>query len=114
MTPLWAIGLTIIATILGAIGALYFKLTSDKLKNIIKILVIKELYIAGFFYLLSTVFFIYALKHGELSILYPIISASYVWVTLLSIKFLKEKMNTWKWIGIITIVIGVVLIGLAS
>jgi undecaprenyl phosphate-alpha-L-ara4N flippase subunit ArnE len=115
MTPLWTILVVIFATIIGAIGALYFKKASKKLEfNIIKLLKLTELYIAVFLYVLSSVFFIFALKFGELSVLYPVTSASYIWITLLSIKYLKEKMNIWKWIGIIAVIIGVVLIGIAS
>ena len=115
MTPPWTILLVIFGTLIGAVGALYFKLASKKLEfKFIKLLTNWELYVAVFLYLLSSVFFIYALKFGELSILYPIVSASYIWVTLLSIKYLKEKMNIWKWSGIIAIIIGVILIGLAS
>jgi uncharacterized membrane protein len=115
MTPLWTIFLVIFGTMFGAVGALYFKKASKKLEfNIIKLLKIKELYLAVFLYLLSSAFFIYSLRFGELSILYPVSSAGYIWVTLLSIKYLKEKINMWKWMGVMVVILGVVLIGLAS
>jgi uncharacterized membrane protein len=60
------------------------------------------------------VLLILALKDGELSILYPIISLSYVWVNLLSIYFFHDHMNFWKGIGITLIIGGVALLGKVS
>jgi len=51
------------------------------------------------------------LRDGELSMLYPIIALTYVWVTLLSYALLPEKPNFYKNVGIATIVIGVVVLG---
>jgi uncharacterized membrane protein len=52
-----------------------------------------------------------ALRDGELSMLYPIIALTYVWVTLLSYTLLSEKPNVFKNLGITTIVAGVVVLG---
>lgn len=52
-----------------------------------------------------------ALREGELSMLYPIIALSYVWVTLLSYGLLNEPSNVYKNLGILTIVIGVGILG---
>ena len=65
-------------------------------------------------YILATVLFIPALRFGELSVLYPIMALTYLWSTLLSIKYLKENMNSYKWIALILIIIGVIFIGLGS
>ena len=60
------------------------------------------------------VLLILALKDGQLSILYPIISLSYVWVNLLSMYFFHEHMNVWKALGIGLIIGGVALLGKVS
>jgi multidrug transporter EmrE-like cation transporter len=57
---------------------------------------------------------ILALRDGELSTLYPIISVSYVWVNLLSIYFFHDKMNVWKISGIALVIAGVAWLGRAS
>lgn len=57
---------------------------------------------------------ILALRDGELSVLYPIISLSYVWVNLLSMYFFHEHMNVWKAAGILLVILGVALLGRAS
>ncbi len=57
---------------------------------------------------------ILALKDGELSLLYPIIALTYVWVNLLSMYFFHEQMNAWKAGGIALVIAGVSLMGWAS
>jgi drug/metabolite transporter (DMT)-like permease len=57
---------------------------------------------------------ILALRHGELSVLFPIISMSYVWVSLLSIYFFGDRMNLWKAAGIALVIGGVALLGRAG
>jgi multidrug transporter EmrE-like cation transporter len=57
---------------------------------------------------------ILALRDGELSMLYPIIAMTYVWVNLLSMYFFHEHMNVWKATGIALIISGVGLLGRAA
>jgi drug/metabolite transporter (DMT)-like permease len=57
---------------------------------------------------------ILALRDGELSMLYPIIALTYVWVNLLSMYFFHEHMNAWKAVGIALVIGGVALLGRAS
>jgi len=57
---------------------------------------------------------ILALREGELSMLYPIIALTYVWVNLLSMYFFHEHLNFWKAIGIALVIGGVALLGRAS
>jgi drug/metabolite transporter (DMT)-like permease len=57
---------------------------------------------------------ILALRDGELSMLYPIIALTYVWVNLLSMYFFHEHMNAWKALGIALVIGGVALLGRAS
>jgi multidrug transporter EmrE-like cation transporter len=62
----------------------------------------------------STVLFVLALRRGELSLLYPVFTLTYVWVTVLSVKILHESMNNLKTAGLITIMAGVAVLGRAS
>ncbi len=52
-----------------------------------------------------------ALRHGELSVLYPLISLSYVWVAVLSVTIFGETMNVFKIGGICAIMTGVAVLG---
>jgi drug/metabolite transporter (DMT)-like permease len=62
----------------------------------------------------STVLFVLALRRGELSLLYPVFTLTYVWVTVLSVKILHESMNNLKIAGLVTIMAGVAVLGRAS
>jgi uncharacterized membrane protein len=62
-------------------------------------------------YGLSTFLLVLALRDGELSLLYPIVSLSYVWVTILSVMIFHETLNLFKIVGVSTIVLGVAVLG---
>ena len=114
-TQLWAIGLVIAATIVGAFGPILLKKASAKSLSNIKSLITNYYLFGGVaLFAIGTVLFIPALKGGELSVLYPFVSLSYIWVSLLSVKFLGERMNKFKWLGITLIIVGVSFIGLGS
>jgi multidrug transporter EmrE-like cation transporter len=71
--------------------------------------------IAGYaLYGVNTVMLVMALREGELSVLYPIIALTYVWVTLASYIRLHEAPNLYKNIGVTAIIIGVIVIGRAG
>jgi uncharacterized membrane protein len=114
-TPIWAFLSVIVACVIGAFGAILFKKASNDISfSIKKLIKNKNLVFGIILYGISTVFFIIPLKYGELSVLYPFVATTYVWTSFFSIKYLNEKMNVWKWIGIILILIGVSLIGVGS
>jgi len=114
-TQLWAIGLVITATLAGAFGPILLKKASaKKLSSISSLAKNYHLFAGVALYAAGTLLFIPALKGGELSVLYPFVSLSYIWVSLLSVKFLGEKMNKLKWLGIALIILGVTFIGLGS
>src|SRR3989344_9067509 len=114
-TQLWAIGLVIFATLIGAFGPILLKKASEKkLSRISSLMANYHLFGGVSLYAVGTMIFIPALKGGELSVLYPFVALVYVWVSLLSVKFLGEKMNKYKWIGIFLIILGVSFIGLGS
>jgi drug/metabolite transporter (DMT)-like permease len=52
-----------------------------------------------------------ALRDGELSLLYPVIALTYVWVTLLSVVVFHDRVNPIKLAGVGTIVVGVAVLG---
>ena len=67
---------------------------------------------AGFvLYGMSTAILVLALRNQELSILYPVISLTYVWVAILSLIVFGESMNAYKITGLIIIVLGVAMLG---
>ena len=68
--------------------------------------------LAGYaLYGINTVMLVLALREGELSVLYPIIALTYVWVTLVSYVRLHEPPNIYKNLGVMAIIAGVIVIG---
>ena len=58
----------------------------------------------------SALLFVWALKHGKLSVLYPLIGTSYIWVSLFATRFLGESLSVFQWLGIVLIVSGIALV----
>ena len=99
-------------TILGAAAQLLMKLGMAHFNPQPMALLTNLPLVAGYaLYGINTLMLVLALRDGELSMLYPIIALTYVWVTLLSYLLLGEKSNLFKNIGIATIVIGVAVLG---
>ncbi|MBD3249563.1 EamA family transporter [Candidatus Woesearchaeota archaeon] len=114
-TKRWAIGLVLICTLFTSSAQVFFKFGAEILEfDILKI--ITNYYLIGglMLYALGAVLLITALKGGELSVLYPIISTSYIWVALLSSYFFGDSLNMFKWAGIFLIVFGVSFVGFGS
>ena len=65
-------------------------------------------------YGVSTVLLVLALRHGQLSLLYPVFAMTYVWVTILSVVVFHESMNPFKLAGIAVIVGGIAVLGKGS
>ena len=114
-TQLWAVLLVVIGTLIAAFGPILFKKASAKRLSKISLLVTNYHLLGGVaLYAIGTILFISALKGGDLSVLNPLAAITYIWVSLLSVKFLGEKMNKLKWIGIALIMTGVIFIGVGS
>jgi len=103
--------LTALSAFIGSIGQLEFKRGADNLQFDIKMLLTNyHLIIAVAVYCVSTVLYVYALNKENLSILYPIVATSYIWILLFSKIFLKEPVGLTSWAGVFFILLGVTLI----
>ncbi len=68
--------------------------------------------LAGYsLYGITTGLLILALRRGQLSVLYPIISLGYVWVLILSAVVFREAISLWKVAAVVAIVAGVGILG---
>jgi multidrug transporter EmrE-like cation transporter len=99
-------------TILGAAAQLLIKTGMNHFSPHLMALVTNLPLVAGYtIYGINTLMMVLALKNAEMSMLYPIIALTYVWTTLLSYTVLGEPSNLYKNIGIVTIVLGVAVMG---
>jgi drug/metabolite transporter (DMT)-like permease len=112
-----AIYIVLACTLLVAIGQYLIKLGANHLSHAgllataIGIFTIPELFAGYCLYAVFTVMFVYALRYGELSILYPLIALGYVWVTITAVVAFHETMNPLKIIGLAVIICGVAVLG---
>lgn len=71
--------------------------------------------IIGFLlYVIGAVLMIIAFAGAELSVLYPLLALTYIWVALVAYFYFNEPLSTSKVIGLIFIVLGVSFIGIGS
>jgi drug/metabolite transporter (DMT)-like permease len=112
-----AILIVICCTLLVATAQYLIKLGANHLSHaglvatMIGIFAIPQLFAGYCIYAVFTVLFVYALRHGELSILYPLIALGYVWVTITAVVAFHETMNPMKVTGLAVIVAGVAVLG---
>ncbi len=98
-------------SILAAVGQIFLKMgASTASTNIVSWVTNIKLIIGLSLYALSSIFFIYALRLGNVSLLYPVIATSYIWVAILATMFLGESFPLMRWAGIGLIIGGIVLI----
>jgi len=111
-----AIVLMLITTLLTSTAQLLYKIGVEKIDFTEFLTIITNMpLLAGLsLYVVGAVLMIIALRGGELSVLYPIIATSYIWVGLFSWYLFGEALNVLRWMGIFSIFFGVVFIGFGS
>jgi drug/metabolite transporter (DMT)-like permease len=67
-------------------------------------------YLGGFLYVLSSIVTIWLLQRLPYSVVLPMGGICYIWTLLISHKFLGEKINRYKVLGVVFIIAGVLLI----
>ena len=108
--------LMIACTIFTSAGQLLWKAGALKISFLNPLTFFNLPFIAGcVLYVIGSLLLIMALREGELSILYPVIATSYVWVSIFApLFFPTEIMNGWKWAGVLLILFSVCFLGWSS
>lgn len=115
-----AVFIVLACTLMVGAAQVLIKLGANRLGDaglmgtLIGILTIPQLFAGYFLYGIFAVLLIHALRHGELSILYPLIALGYVWVSILSVLVFHETMNGMKITGVAIIIAGVAVLGWGS
>jgi undecaprenyl phosphate-alpha-L-ara4N flippase subunit ArnE len=114
-TKSWAILVVVACTFFTSFGSLFIKKGVDKFSfSIAGLLDSYMVFVGLFFYFIGFILLTVAFKHGELSVLFPFVSLSFVWVAVLSSTLLGEQVTMTGILGVCSIVLGVVLIGVSS
>jgi multidrug transporter EmrE-like cation transporter len=100
--------------VLGAAAQVAFKYAARTLPNPTPMQMMTNLPLIGGYclYGCNTVMLTLALRKGQLSLLYPVISLTFVWVAILSVVLFGETINGLEAAGLVTIMAGVCVLGL--
>ena len=106
-----AIFLMVLCTLFTSIAQVFYKIGALRLPEIFTNY---PILIGLILYGIGAIILITALKLDEVTVLYPILATSYVWVSFLSWGIFAESINIFKWIGIAFIIAGISAIALGS
>ncbi|MEP7367384.1 MAG: EamA family transporter [Acidobacteriota bacterium] len=110
-TPASSIVMVLAASFIGSFGAAFLKSGADRLhRQLITILTNWRLAIGIVFFLASSLLYLKGIKHGELTILYPMVSLGNVWTLLWSRLFFHEPLTRHKLMGVGMILLGIVFL----
>ena len=76
---------------------------------ILRICVSHDFWTGVIIYMFNFFLWMFVLSRIDLSLAFPISSASYIFVAILSMLFLNEKISLLRWGGIVMIVVGIYL-----
>ena len=114
-TPVSSIVWVTVGSFIGSFGAVGLKAGAKRLELNLKALLSNWQLAAGVAgYLVSWVFFVMGVKHGELSVLFPMVSLGYIWTMFWSKLFFGEPFTRAKFAGLGLILAGCVLLGLGN
>jgi drug/metabolite transporter (DMT)-like permease len=115
MTPVSSMILVIVGSFIGSFGAVFLKAGATRLEFNLRALLSNWRLAAGvILFLSSSVFFVFGLREGELSVLYPLVSIGYIFTLLWSRIFFGESFTKTKFAGVGLILTGVILVGIGS
>ena len=94
--------LMLLSSFCVCIGQLFWKISNEK---------IIFLFVGFAIYGIGALLMLTAYKYGSLSVLQPMLSCNYIFTIILAYFFLHESIGFLKGVGVLTVFIGVVLIG---
>jgi drug/metabolite transporter (DMT)-like permease len=113
-TPVSSMLLVLSGSVIGSLGAVFLKMGAERLKYGIRHLFNLKLATGSGLFLSSSVPYLMGIKHGELSVLFPMVSFGYVCGLFWSRLFFGEPFTKAKFVGLALILIGVIFVGLGK
>lgn len=101
----------ILMTIIGSFASLYLKKASSA-NSLGQLMCNQYLYIGGSLYFISALMNIYVLRYLNYSVVLPLTSITYIWTMVLSYYKLGELITRKKIIGIMSILLGAILVAM--
>lgn len=111
-----SIVLIVLSTVSGAAAQILLRFGADAIEGASLIGIITNVPLIGGYACLAmnVVLVVLALRGGQLSILYPIVALTFVWVAILSPMYFQDAISISKIAGLTLIVAGVSFIGAGS
>jgi drug/metabolite transporter (DMT)-like permease len=111
-TPISSMVLVLIASLIGSLAAVFLKAGADTLHRDTASLKRAGVRLAAgiILFLLSSVLYIWGIKDGSLTVLYPLLALGYVWTLAWSKIFFREPFNNHKIYGLCFVLVGVTFI----
>lgn len=104
--------LVVVVTLFNGFGQLFQKIGMNNFQaDFASIITNAPLILGIVFYGISALLLVYAFKFGQLSVLFPFVSLTFVWVLILSAIVLHEPVALRDFFGIVSIIVGVSLVG---
>ncbi len=107
-----AIIFVVICTLLTSVAQILWKFAANT--GMPEMFLGWQLWTGFVLYAFGAAILIRSFKDGEVSVLFPIIATSYIWVTLLSNYYFQEPITHFKWLGIASIFLGITTLGVGS
>ncbi len=114
-TPFSSMAWIFLCGFVGSFGAVFLKSGAARLQMNFKSIVTNwRLPFGVGMYLLSSVFFVFGIRRGELSVLYPLVALGYMWTIVWSRVFFGEPLTRSKFVAVGLILVGIAFLGLGS
>jgi uncharacterized membrane protein len=113
-TPLSSILLVLLGSLIGSVGMVFLKKASADLHKGFHHIVSVNSAVGVTLFVISSVFYLIAIRNGQLSVLYPMVSLSYVYAMIWARLVFNEALTKQKFLGLGLVVMGVFFLGLGS
>jgi drug/metabolite transporter (DMT)-like permease len=113
-TPVSSILLVLFGSFIGSIGMVFLKKASKDLHKGFHHIVNWNSVIGVTLFMISSAFYLLGISNGQLSVLFPMVSLSYVWAMFWARLVFNEPFTKNKFAGLGLVLVGVVFLGLGS
>ena len=110
-------GLLIVGVVLSSLGGIFLKMGASRIDHAGGLLVAVtqmaqewRLFVGAFCYFIPVLIWIFLLKRVEITVLQPLFALVYISTPILAIPLLGEHMPLMRWLGILVIIGGIVLV----
>ncbi len=107
---------TLVAAAIAAVSQYLLKNAIHKfdlsLKGILSLVRNRGVMFGILLYLVSAVFYLFALDYGQLSFVYSIFSSTFIFVLFISYFALKERITSMRVLGTALVILGIIIIAM--